>query len=253
MFHGIVNTLNNSLLFVFICIFTIGIKADVCSNWFQKLSLKPTTKNCLSICNTSETDMATFLCHNECEKLCTHKKKLCTFDKSKIQFGKIPNHWPWPDQKPLKPSDYEANLVESALATISPELMKHISGIYFFEKPKDLFSAGTETSYFENQIIVYKKALTSSANLNEKIIHELGHSLHEGPERKSFSEYTKKHFQKDRYYITADSKFSPEEDFATNFEIYVTNPSLLKKELLNVFNWFNSKFSTKYNLRKCDL
>jgi hypothetical protein len=245
---------NKFYFFILIQILNSISSAQTCNEWFNTLNINSNNKKCLSICNTSETDMATFGCHNECEKLCTPKPQIkCNLDSKKIKIGKIPSNWPWAGHKPLSLTTQELNFVNSQIAEVSPELLRILDGIYFFEKPKDLFSIGTDTSYFENQIIIYKKAIDKKSDLTTKIIHELGHGLHENSEKLAFTEYSKIYFTKNRKYLTVDSKFSPEEDFATNFEIYITNPALLKKEIPMIFNWFSKKYADKFNSRKCDL
>lgn len=251
-----VTSLNNSIFILLIIIFTSVVGyGETCDEWFKNLKIDPTDKKCVSVCTTRETDMGTFSCPSECEKFCsTNKKKdtKCKFNSSLIKLDSIPKKWPWEKDKTIALSQNDSDFLNDVLRKVNPLLWKDIEGIYLLERPKDLFSIGTESSYYDSQIILYRKAFAEKDTLLKKIIHELGHHLHETSEKNNFSKYTKSLFQKDRKYLSTDSKFSPEEDFATNFEIYIEDPSYLKKELPSVYNWFNKNIGKKYNLRECD-
>jgi len=239
-------------LIVFFFFLASSSFSQTCNQWFNNLKIAPTDKKCLSICTTSQTDMATFICPSKCENLCKPKKKLpCEANKTKIQLGKIPNNWPWPKDQTLELSKKEQDLVVHVIQKINPSLVQTLDGIYFLNKPKDLFSIGTESSYYEKQIIIFKKAFAEPNNLELKIVHELGHHLHETNESKKFRDYAKNHFTKKRDFLTPDSKFSAEEDFATNFEYYINDPETLKNRLPNISKWFEKQIGTKYNFTEC--
>jgi hypothetical protein len=226
--------------------------SETCEQWFNNLKISTGNKNCISICNTSLTDMSTFSCPSECEKICKPKKKsLCETNKLKIQIGKIPNNWPWPKDQFLDLTEEEKALVATIVQKIDPSLIQSIDGIYFLNKPKDLFSVGTESSYYEKQIIIFKRAFNDPDSLSNKIVHELGHHLHETKESKNFQNYSKKFYTKKRDFLTSDSKFNAEEDFATNFEYYINDPETLKRRLPTISKWFEKMLGSKYNLKEC--
>ncbi len=57
--------INSSLI---IAIF-LGLPAVACEDWFSSLKIKR-DKNCESLCRVAKVDMATYMCHNQCERLC---------------------------------------------------------------------------------------------------------------------------------------------------------------------------------------
>lgn len=241
-----------SNLVIFIFFITSSAFSQTCNEWFNSLKISSTDKECLSICTTSLTDMATFTCPSKCENFCKPKKKSpCEANKKKLHLGKIPNNWPWPEDQTLELSKKEEDLVIRIIQKINPSLIQTIEGVYFLNKPKDLFSIGTESSYYEKQIIIYKKAFNDPNSLELKIVHELGHHLHETSEFKKFQDYSKKYFTKKRDFLTPDSKFSAEEDFATNFEYYINAPETLKLRLPAILKWFEKTIGTKYNFMEC--
>lgn len=56
-------------LVYFIFLFTLSPSSNACEKWFNNLNIKDHQK-CESICRTSITDMSSFGCVNECNKLC---------------------------------------------------------------------------------------------------------------------------------------------------------------------------------------
>ncbi len=45
-----------------------------CEKWFKSLNIKD-PKSCVSKCTIAETDMSSYLCPNQCDRLCKHLSK----------------------------------------------------------------------------------------------------------------------------------------------------------------------------------
>ncbi len=196
--------------------------------------------------------MSTFSCRNECETFCKEANTgSCSFNRQLVKFHSLPNKWPWSKSKNYKPSEKELDQLDEVLSSLNPSLIKNIEGFFIIERPSDIFSIGTPASYFEGQLIIYKSAFEDPIKLKNIIVHELGHHLHETTEKKIFLEYKNIFDEKNRKFLTPASSHSHEEDFATNFEIYILNPTELKTKISTAYLWFNKKIGNKYNLRKC--
>ncbi len=62
------------IAFIFIFIAQVSLFAnDYCDDWFRDQKIKR-DKSCLSKCNTSQTDMSTYMCKNRCADLCSNKR-----------------------------------------------------------------------------------------------------------------------------------------------------------------------------------
>ena len=102
----------------------------------------------------------------------------------------------------------------------------------------------------ENVIVLYDSAFKQ--NTVAILAHELGHIHFEylsTDEKNSF--YKVSGWQKDRsgQYITSNTVFSlpdgalsPQEDFANNLEIFVTQPQKLKNSFREISNWFEQHY-----------
>lgn len=245
-------TLKLRSIYALFFVFNLSLKAhsESCKEWFDKLKIK-TSKSCISLCQTSMVDMSTFSCHNECESFCRKTIKSCDLDASILKTDQLPKNWPWSKDKTFSLDAKNLEKLKEALKKENPNLLKSINGIFFIEKPKDLFSLGTETSYYEGQIIIYRRALENADSLPRKITHELGYHLHETIEKDLFKIYKNFSKIKNRAYLTEDSKFSDEEDFATNFEFYVHQREQLEKEIPKIYQWFKNHLNDKYKPREC--
>ncbi len=168
--------------------YSLPAQADTCLSWFQNLKTSPKDKSCVSKCITSEVDMSTFSCHNECETFCKKANTdSCSFNRQLVKFHSLPNKWPWSKSKNYKPSEKELDQLDEVLSSLNPSLIKNIEGFFIIERPSDIFSIGTPASYFEGQLIIYKSAFEDPIKLKNIIVHELGHHLHETTEKKTES------------------------------------------------------------------
>lgn len=165
-------------------------QSPTCKEWFRENKIP--TKNCLSLCNTSPTDLNTFTCSLECEILCQVTKDLCEINVSLIKKSTLPQNWPWPKDRTVDLNKNEEESLLAALKSINPDLLKQIKGIFVLEKPKDFSLIGTDSTYFEDQVILFHSFFKNPNDMQSKLTHELGHHLHEKSHKLVFQEYRKK-------------------------------------------------------------
>jgi len=67
-----------TLIFSLVLMGSAARSSSDCQSWFDAQHLNPSDKECLSACVTSEVDMSTFSCHDECDQLCTTKIMLAS-------------------------------------------------------------------------------------------------------------------------------------------------------------------------------
>jgi hypothetical protein len=90
------------------------------------------------------------------------------------------------------------------------------------------------------------------------VVHEFGHHLHETSLKPEFENYKKtvewtdSNNNRPGKFIRSESKGSPEEDFAVNFETYVLEPKKLKDFVPEAYQWMSSHLKNKYNLKECE-
>lgn len=249
------------LIYFYLISFTplVAQADDGCSRWFTLTGISSSDKNCELKCASSSTDMSTFMCSSRCEKYCNNVAlKKCEIKaswKRKIQSG-LPPQWPY-NETPSTLSATELDALKQILEKLSDHFpIDQLVGIYKLERPRSLFSIGTPSTYLEGKIVLYQKAFDRPENLLRILVHELAHHLHEHDLKAEFLDYKsslKWTTQDSRPgpFIDSDSKDSPEEDFANNFENYVLAPKKLSDRVPRAFEWMQKRLKNKFQMKEC--
>lgn len=247
------------LFFVFQALAKPQPSTSTCAKWFQNTHISTTDKSCILKCSSSMVDMDTFDCPNQCDIFCGKNKKCTLKDvwRRKVK-PTYPPQWVVPQEKLSSLSEDELQIVVNALSKLPDSFgVETLEGIYKLEKSKDIFARGTSSSYSDGKIVLYQNAFLDPNKVISIIIHELGHHLHETSLKKTFQDYQKAlrwrnpDIPRPGPYFDSDSKNSPDEDFATNFEVYVINPGALKSQVPLAFSWMQKNLKNKFSLKEC--
>lgn len=242
------------LKLILLLVSTLSFSSDnSCKKWFNKSKIK-IGKSCILQCSSLITDMNTFQCPNQCDQLCStcpQRTNLKTLIKPKMFFKK--------DNRAISTLPFtqeQKNLLESALKRIPDSLIgKNLKGIVKMKKPMNIFTQRDGMSYIDGYIVVYEPSFDSPKNLEKKLVHELSHHFHENQGKKKFKQYKKKvrwsTHSRPGSFLSSDAENSPEEDFAVNFEHYLTNPKKLKSTVPEIHKWFRSNIEPQYKLKEC--
>jgi hypothetical protein len=250
------------LLIVIILSFGFGAYGDDCSQWFKDSGISPTDKSCVTKCSSLITDMGTIGCTDRCEDFCESKKKpKCEPNKpwDKLLRDGKPSNWPHKREISSQWTKKDRELLSRIFSRL-PQSFKAdgIKGIYKLEKPSSFYTFGTDSVYYESQIIFYKRAFNGTKNVEDLIVHEFAHHLHETELKKPFEDYKKQMGWKASGdprpgdFIDADSKSSPEEDFATNFHTYILEQKKLVRLVPNAHRWMKKILKDTFKLKECD-
>jgi len=249
-----------SLLLIFS--FPLQAQEKICFDWFKDAKTTRDAADCEIKCTTLITDMNTFQCPSQCDKICQNPcKNAENFWKQKIKSD-VPQKWPNPTEQNKVWTENEKKQVKDALMKLSPGFqLSCLDGIYRMDKSKD---AGIPSSSLKTgSIALYDRAFTTSYTLKALLAHEMAHliyskfneeqkvdynmvsrwSLPRGSDRVTFH-------RSDNEFVRDPAMNSPEEDFAVNLETYATNPARLKSVCSPIYSWFERNFGDKFKAGK---
>ena len=116
------------------------------------------------------------------------------------------------------------------------------------------------TSYDGKIIILYNNTFGHpSWNIQDVLMHEIGHSIYAGYSAVDKQLYEKKlGWKKDNQgiysrigsFVSTRAHDNPMEDFAENFKYLFLNPEKLKSDSAQAFDWFNKKYKKQLKLKK---
>ena len=237
--------------------------AKSCDEWFEANKIRPSDLDCDIKCATiGPAHFGNFDCGLECDRLCATK-----VNSKNISKCSVPAKWK-PKVKDVSTKLRQFTLIpfvaeerkqlEKVLSKISEKLpVSDIEGFYRAKTPKLLLSASNPATYDGGKIILYPLAFNADENLAQIVVHELSHHLHETDLKSKFEEYKKLLGWKgatfrDGPFLSNDSKDSPEEDFATNFEFYVFERQKFKTAIPAAHDWMKRNFGDLYQMKECE-
>ncbi len=253
--------INTFLIIIFsTCVFA----EDACLDWFNEAKLKSSDKSCLSKCVIEEIDMSTFLCHNECEKLCrpkqTEKCETDQFWKNKIKSGR-PKNWNNDFEQTTNWTKSESEKILEILNLLPDELKKiDFEGIYRMKKSSQIINPGSTASDGKTIVLFDRAFENPNWTAEEVLLHELGHVYYllnlNAKEVLKFQNdlgwnYNKvtNEFSRQGSFVSSRAKESPEEDFAENFTFVLLNKKTLIKKDSIVGKWLLKKLGNDFKLK----
>lgn len=255
------NFWKNIFIHFFIIFLSLDISADnSCLNWFKNSKISITDTACVSKCQTFQTDMSTFTCHNNCEKLCAPAK--CENDVywlNKISAGR-PENWEMASEITVAWSESEKYELIKILNTL-PDFFKNIpfDGFYRVEKSVALPNPGT-TSATGRFIVIYDRAFDHPLwSLQDVVIHELGHILLINLKKADRLSYEKalgwkttraKTQTRNGPFISNRAQADIQEDFAENIKFILLAPENLKNIVPQAYHWIFKNISKEFKLKE---
>lgn len=221
-----------------------------CIALFRKNGIESFDKNCLSKCTTILVDMGSFMCPLECEDFCKDPcKDIIKKLEKNISILK-PSNWPNKEKSSAWNKSEKMHVVES-LSRIPEKLVnKSDFEIFKLDKSVNYPNPASNADGPKLLIAVYNSLFKGNYDLDTVLVHELAHQYYRkmGSDlqknyRDSTNWFTSKSNDKiiiasrSTGFVKEDGKESPEEDFANNLEVYITDPTNLKKVYMPAFNW----------------
>jgi hypothetical protein len=154
---------------------------------------------------------------------------------------------------------YSECVLEALAALPDLLLTQDVNAIYRMQKSIDPGNPAT-TNTALGDTVLYDSAFAKKYNLTQILCHELSHQLYEKLSDSQKRDYQSKMFWQQEtvgyrkrwvprrpaaQFVTQDATLSPSEDFATNIEYFLFNPSHLKKTVPEAHAWIEKHFGDK--------